>query len=467
MDALIRANKLKRAVQNFNLKSKGHPVNYLKPHQINSLYSIQTTDTFVTLPTGYGKSLIYELSPFYAQELGIRQKCVIISPLNAIIDQEIDKLGPLAIKLSEDYQHCNISDVKYVFGHPEGIISRSGFGSLSSMIQKDEEVIVCVDEAHCILEWGKEFRPVFQKIGSLRTLLKCRFLFLTATMTERGVQEIKKLIGLKNLTITGQKTCVNENIFLSIRHRPAASGGENNVTKSFEACIKPLLIELFCKQDQFPLTIVYSNLKWCGYGVVVAKRILKERMYNGLPLPQNCRVMQFHAPQSKEVNSYILDCLRNGSVSVRLIFATVALGMGADLKHVRRIVHIGAPSTLETYVQEVGRAGRDGDSAEAVLFYNATDAAGQNMTKTMKEFLVSQVCRKQFIADYFGAKYTGSHQCCDICSQVTSKVLPVTSDEQQQTCKELLRQYVIADHSGELEFCLREKIDCIGHKKLT
>jgi ATP-dependent DNA helicase RecQ len=207
MEALNRTNKLKKAIQNFNFHTYRNSLNFLKPHQVNALISIQKMDTFVTLPTGYGKSLIFEISPFYAAELGKLQKCIIISPLNAIISQEIEKLGPLAIRISDDFTPVeNISKIKYIFGHPEVIVSKGGFAYLSSIVSRDEEAIVCVDEAHCILDWGKEFRPIFQSIGSLRTLLQCRFLFLTATITQQGIKEVQKILGVKHLEVIGIMT---------------------------------------------------------------------------------------------------------------------------------------------------------------------------------------------------------------------------------------------------------------------
>jgi hypothetical protein len=129
-------------------------------------------------------------------------------------------------------------------------------------------------------------------------------LFLTATITQQGIKEVQKILGVKHLEVIGIRTNVNDNIALTIRHRPASSGGENSVQKSFEACIKPVLMELSSNPENFPLTIVYATLKWCGYGVSVARRLLQENIYDGLDVPQNSRVVQFHAPQSAEVRCH-------------------------------------------------------------------------------------------------------------------------------------------------------------------
>ncbi|XP_048735188.2 ATP-dependent DNA helicase RecQ-like [Ostrea edulis] len=140
--------------------------------------------------------------------------------------------------------------------------------------------------------------------------------------------------------------------------------------------------------------------------------------------------------------------------------------MGADLQNVKRIIHAGPPTSPEVYVQEVGRAGRDGQAAEAVLYFNNSDLAEKPVENSMIEFVRLKSCRRQYLSTYFDAPIESVNNCCDVCSNDRSNIrgFKVPSLEQRHHVRLSLQTYVNADSSGELAFLLsEEKLQTIVH----
>ncbi|XP_060552906.1 uncharacterized protein LOC132714144, partial [Ruditapes philippinarum] len=254
----------------------------LKPLQVKALSIILSgKDCVCSLPTGYGKSLIFKLLPF----IDLNCLVIVIEPLNDIREQETQKLGETAICLSGkgDLGFNNVKNgkVKYIFCHPEDILDNKRIVELfKSECVKSRNIFLVADEANCILDWGDHLTPDYKRLSNLRSLFECQILALSATVTSVGQRDI-----IKNLLM---KYCLKQMIFASLQ--------------------KP---------------------------------------------SQDC--------------------------SIRLIFASVALGMGADLKNVKRVIH-GA------YVQEIGWAGRVGSHAKAILYYNNNDIAIKHMQASMKDY---------------------------------------------------------------------------------
>ncbi|XP_060585559.1 ATP-dependent DNA helicase RecQ-like [Ruditapes philippinarum] len=156
----------------------------------------------------------------------------------------------------------------------------------------------------------------------------------------------------------------------------------------YEYIFKRVLDDLVDLGDQFPVTVIYCKaMQWIGYGYQLAREILGDKFYAGEPSPETARVVMFHSSMEGKMTLANLQKSPD-QCSLRLVFASVALGMGADLRHVERVIHTGPPSTLETYIQEVGRCGQTGTRVHAILYYNNSDLANQHMQASMKDFCV-------------------------------------------------------------------------------
>ena len=191
------------------------------------------TDCICCLPTRFGKSLIYEILPF----VDPNSLAVVVVPLNAIIAQQIQKLGSMAISLSKGKKipTDEIADgrIRYIFSHPEDILNNRKFNDLFRLdnIQHLNNYLV-IDEAHCILEWGEEFRPDYKRLCQLRSVFSCRVLPLSATITSVGQKAI-----MKNLPMENCKTVMicptKDNIQLIVLKRPSATARGNSSTTPY------------------------------------------------------------------------------------------------------------------------------------------------------------------------------------------------------------------------------------------
>ncbi|XP_048771265.2 uncharacterized protein LOC125677299 [Ostrea edulis] len=326
---------------------------------------------------------------------------------------------------------------------------------------------IVVDEAHLVPQWGEEFRPMFKNICNVRSIDSnlISVLALTATASVKLQKTIVSQLTMRKPVFLRSLPILNGNIKIIIRERPPSTGGNNKVEFAYDYIYKPVFLDLLMNADSFPLTIIYSKLKWCAYSYDLAKRILKDDMYLGTPCPENSRVVQYHSTQPENVNSQIIEELKNND-RVKVVLATIALGMGADLQNVKRIIHAGPPTSPEVYVQEVGRAGRDGQAAEAVLYFNNSDLAEKPVEKGMIEFVRLKSCRRQYLSTYFDAPIESVNNCCDVCSNDRSNIrgFKVPSLEQRHHVRLSLQTYVNDDSSGELAFLLsEEKLQTIVH----
>ncbi|XP_070581643.1 ATP-dependent DNA helicase RecQ-like [Ptychodera flava] len=243
---------------------------------------------------------------------------------------------------------------------------------------------------------------------------------MTATATNATMKEIGRCLMLKQ-PVKVTESVDRQNIKITVKKRPPNSGGNNTVQGSYNTIFQPLIEELRAKGDKFARTIVYTNLRWCGYAHDLA---LRPCLSGDFSFPDITNmVAQYHASCTDKMKTAVLQDMTSPSSSLRLLFATEAYGMGADAVDVTRIIHAGPPRTLETYVQEIGRAGRDGMPAEAILYYNASDIASNvaGMTCQIRDFCLTNTCRRENLIQNFGqhlhSKFTYSHECCDNCEK--------------------------------------------------
>ena len=245
-------------------------------------------------------------------------------------------------------------------------------------------------------------------------------LALTATANKMDRKHVKESLGLKNCA----ELVANpdrRNIFYEKCFRKGQD------IDSIENICRPIANDLMNMTINYPLTIIYMPLKWCGFVYRLFESIMGLYQYypsNSSPVPKNRLFAQFHAPQTTSMKEEILCQLNSEKSNLRVVFATVAFGMGVDIHSVRQIIHIGPPRTIREYFQETGRAGRDGKFSKAILYYSNRDIA-QN--KPGFQEVVRTYCHcndqclrcllLQFLDVELPVPVSPGHLCCSVCKK--------------------------------------------------
>lgn len=243
---------------------------------------------------------------------------------------------------------------------------------------------------------------------------------MTATASKNDRECIKNSLGLKACAeVVGNPDRAN---IIYSKHFRAGPDVDSLVT-----ILTPIAQGLLEELIKYPLTIIYVPLKWCGFAYKIFESILGSRQYypkGSLPTPENRLFAQFHSPQTKEMKDEILRQLCSSESTVRVVFATVALGMGIDIRCIRKVIHVTPPYTIQAYFQETGRAGRDGESATAILYYNNRDIAKNKtgMQEAIRTYCQSEgKCLRNILLTSLDTeeKYlkaiSPKHICCSVC----------------------------------------------------
>lgn len=303
---LNRVNLLKRALFKLNCH-RNSCIAYLKPKQVDTLYSVaENQDTISVLPTGYGKSIIFQILPYYSSLLNSYEaKIIVISPLNVIISEQADTSDTLVnvntaflSNLILDDGCFTQTDGKIFIGHPENILDKKFLKYIHVSKLESQVTHVVIDEAHCICLWGSNFRPKFRDIALLRSIVPSIIMVaLTATATTETISEISSVLKFKNCSII--TTSIDRpNVYIEICKRLPSSGKwENMAEKSIEECALPIIQDMIRKKSSFERTIIYTTLKGIGVIAELAVR-LNEGEY-----PKE--MAQYHAPQTSEVCQYV------------------------------------------------------------------------------------------------------------------------------------------------------------------
>src|SRR5574343_133432 len=375
-------------------------------------------DTFVIMPTGGGKSLCYQLPA-----LMLPGTAIIISPLIALMKNQVDQIrsfshDTVAHFLNSSLTKSEISQVKkdvtsgltkMLYIAPETLKKDETIDFLKSIAVS----FVAVDEAHCISEWGHDFRPEYRRIKQMvKEIKEVPMMALTATATPKVQQDIIKNLQMNDALV--YKSSFNRNnLYYEVRPK----GKKNDVLKDIVSYIK--------------------NRKGKS-GIIYCLSRKKVEEIAGVLKANGVKALPYHAGLDAKTRAAHQDAFLMEDCDV--IVATIAFGMGMDKPDVRFVIHYDIPKSIEGYYQETGRGGRDGLDGDCLLLYNPADIdklekflkdkpvaereIGELLIFETQAFAESSSCRRKFLLHYFGEEFNdkGCNNMCDNCRHPKTKV---------------------------------------------
>ena len=313
-------------------------------------------------------------------------------------------------------------EVQLVYITPENIIENKVYREmLLSSVYQENLVALIVDEAHCVKSWGDQFRKSLARIGDLRSLLPkdVNIMALTATATEETLGVVIDRLSMHEVSIVAMPPC-RDNIYYELKSGSNIQGFTDEIVREF------------CeKRVRFPKTIIYvRSYKDC----ITVYQLLKSKMGLdftepvGYPNLSAYRLIEMYTrvlpPEKKEEVLHSFSIV-NGKL--RVVIATTAFGMGVDCQDIARVMHWKAPATVEEYIQETGRSGRNGEPAIGVLYVKGKN---KYLTSTMKHYIENtSVCRRKMLFKNF-LMYSDNLvacgcKCCDLCKTLCKCVCTV------------------------------------------
>ena len=365
---------------------------------------LQGNDALVLMPTGGGKSICYQIPA-----LTMSGTAIIISPLISLMKDQVETLRANGIEAealnsgndpSVDLvirRKCLQGTIKLLYISPEKLLAE-----LDYLLSHMKISLFAIDEAHCISQWGHDFRPEYTQLGILREKFpNTPIMALTATADKITRQDIIQQLKLHEARE-----------FISSFDRPNLS---LSVKRGYKAAEKMHFIFNFIKARPFEAGIIYCLSR------KTTEKVAADLRKKGI------QAAAYHAGLSNLERNQTQELFKNDQLLV--VCATIAFGMGIDKSNVRWVIHYNMPKSIESFYQEIGRAGRDGAPADTILFYSLADIvqlsefarqSGQqdiNMDKLkrMQEYAESNVCRRRILLNYFSEQT--DHDCgnCDIC----------------------------------------------------
>lgn len=383
---------------------------------IQSVLSKQ--DTFVLMPTGGGKSLCYQLPAL--EFFGLT---IVISPLIALMKDQVDALCRKGIEAAylnssldlaeqrELEKRIFFGDIKILYVSPERAMTKS----FQELILEIEVSLIAIDEAHCVSNWGHDFRQEYGKLKELRNLLPdVPFIALTATATESTEKDIIQGLGLKNCHIF-KSSFDRKDIRYEIKRKTTKANDTLEISRLIKSQFNSESGIIYClsrkKTEELAKHLVSYNINAVAY-------------HAGLSVKERTKIQE--------------NFLENSNI---VIVATIAFGMGIDKPNIRYVIHFDMPKSVEGYYQEVGRASRDGQGALALMYYGKQELVLINKmnnrgTKSIKRRRVhsqklsavlglcqSVTCRREILLRYFSESYFGPCGNCDNCLHLNRESL--------------------------------------------
>ena len=422
-------------------------------------------DTFVLMPTGGGKSLCYQL-PALLQP----GTAVIISPLIAFLKNQVDAVRGFCAEdtvahvlnstlsrsqLEEVKQDVRQGRTKLLYVAPESLHKAENI----KLLQEIPISFYAVDEAHCISEWGHDFRPEYRRIRSIVMEIAERpIMALTATATPKVQHDIMKNLGMESATVF-QSSFNRPNLLYRIQ--PKTEETERDIVR-----------------------FILSNPRKSG--IVYCMRRTQVMNLTEVLQANGIKALPYHAGLDAKERAENQDAFIEERIEV--IVATIAFGMGIDKPDIRYVIHFDMPKSLEGYYQETGRAGRDGGEGVCIAYYDPKEmerierlskgksVADQEIARVLlretADYAETNICRRSFLLSYFGERYEADNcGSCDNCllpkTKVEAKELLVNLLEAVSSLKEKFdADYVIAILRGEtnsdIESFHHEDLECFG-----